>query len=569
MTGQDSITQVVQKGNELREKGSPVVLLGDTLFMIKKSYGAFTAEERAGAISSKLMEVVREEYYYPDSLYSVTIEQDVFIMYRNRPLMTIRPADTVGTGMTQEIIANKVMTLLNEQLAEKSIKFNFMATVRNILFTALVLLVLVLIIWCLNWIFRKIFNYAERHKAKLFKSIKINEYEFLTAEREQRVAIALLKLLKIGLIIFLFLVALPVIFSIFPSTEGITRKIIGMIWDPVKDILMAVINYLPKLVTIIIIFLIFKYLIRFIRFLSWEVENNALVLPGFYPDWAKPTYNIIRVFLYAFMFVIIFPYLPGSDSAIFKGVSVFLGVLLSLGSTSLIGNAIAGLVITYMRPFKVGDRIKVDDISGDVIEKTLMITRVRTIKNEEITIPNSKILTGYTVNYTTATIDQGLIIHTTITIGYDAPWRTVHELLIRAANKTGGIIKAPKPFVLQTSLDDFYVSYQINAYIKQSKGMAKIKSDLHQNIQDEFNRAGVEIMSPAYEAQRDGDKTTIPENWEKETRRQGDKETRRKGEKETRRQGDKETRRKGEKETRRQGDKETRRQGEDGKNLTI
>jgi small-conductance mechanosensitive channel len=167
-----------------------------------------------------------------------------------------------------------------------------------------------------------------------------------------------------------------------------------------------------------------------------------------------------------------------------------------------------------MRPYKVGDRIKLDDIVGTVTEKSLLVTRMLTIKNEEVTIPNSKILTGYTMNYSAPAEEEGLIIHTTVTIGYDAPWRTVHELLIRAARATEGVIKDPAPFVLQTSLDDFYISYQINVYIKNARAILKIKSDLHQNIQDEFNRSGVEIMSPHYRSERDGNAVTIPEKWE-------------------------------------------------------
>ncbi len=502
------------KGAFVDQAGSPVVLLGDTLFTIHSAYGAFSAGDRAAAISDKLMKVVKEPVFYADSLTGFYVESDYYIVYRNKVLMVIQPADTAGTGMTQDEISGRVFNLLNEELAAKSAKFNITATVTNIAYSLIVVFVLVLIIWLLNWLFRKIIKYAEKHKERLFKSIKINEYEFLTAEREFVVARGLLRFFKIVLIIILFLVALPVIFSIFPSTEGITRKIIAMIWEPIQNILMGIIGYLPKLITIIIIYLLFKYLIRLIRYLTKEVENKALVIKGFHPEWALPTFNIIRILLYAFMFIIIFPYLPGSDSPIFQGVSVFLGLLISLGSTSLIGNTLAGLVITYMRPYKVGDRITIEDITGDVIEKTLMTTRLRTIKNEEVTIPNSKILTGYTVNFTAATLDEGLIIHTTVTIGYDAPWRKVHELLIRAAEKTAGVVAQPKPFVLQTGLEDFYISYQINAYVKNSHGIVRIKSDLHQNIQDEFNKAGVEIMSPHYRAERDGNKVTIPENSE-------------------------------------------------------
>jgi small-conductance mechanosensitive channel len=459
----------------------------------------------------------------------MAVDNDYYVIYRSRTLFVIQPQDTIGTGMSMQGISGKVISKLNENLASKSVKFSFLSTVKNIAYTSLVVLVLILIILILNWLFRRIFRYSDSHRARLFKSFKINEYEFLTADREYEVARGILKFLKIALIIFSFIVALPVIFSIFPATEGITRKIIDLIWSPVRNILLAVVNYLPELITIIIIYLIFKYLIRFIRFLSREVENKVLVLPGFYPEWAKPTYNIVRLLLYAFMFIVIFPYLPGSDSAAFRGVSVFLGVLLSLGSSSVISNIMAGLVITYMRPYKVGDRIKIDDIMGEVVEKSLMTTRINTIKNEDVTIPNSKVLTGYSINYSTPTEKDGLIIHTTVTIGYDAPWRAVHELLLRAAELTDGVSGSPEPFVLQTSLDDFYISYQINAYIKDAKRLLRIKSALHQNIQDEFNRAGVEIMSPHYRSERDGNPVTIPQEWEielppvKGRGRQGDK----------------------------------------------
>ena len=210
------------------------------------------------------------------------------------------------------------------------------------------------------------------------------------------------------------------------------------------------------------------------------------------------------------MFVLIFPYLPGSDSTIFTGVSVIIGILFSFGSSSAIANVIAGLVITYMRPFKIGDRIKIGEVTGDIIEKTLLVTRVRTIKNEVITIPNSSVLTGNTTNFSIEANEKGLIIHSTVTIGYDVSWKGIHEALIEAASRTDFIINDPKPFVLQTSLDDFYVSYQINAYTHYASKQALIYSHLHQNIQDVFNERGIEILSPHYRAARDGNMSSIP-----------------------------------------------------------
>lgn len=213
------------------------------------------------------------------------------------------------------------------------------------------------------------------------------------------------------------------------------------------------------------------------------------------------------------MFIVIFPYLPGSDSPIFQGVTVLLGLVFSFGSTSAVSNIIAGIVITYMRPFKIGDRVKIGDVTGDIVHKDLLVTRVRTIKNEDVTVPNSTILTNHIINYSSSAVNLGLIIHSTVTIGYDAPWKKVHELLINAALETDGVLKNPLPFVLQTSLDDWYVSYQINAYTNEPNSQASIYSKLHSNIQEKFNEGGVEIMSPHYHAMRDGNTTTIPENY--------------------------------------------------------
>ena len=170
------------------------------------------------------------------------------------------------------------------------------------------------------------------------------------------------------------------------------------------------------------------------------------------------------------MIVTIFPYLPGSDSPIFKGMSVFLGVMFSLGSSSVVGNLVAGYVITYMRPFVIGDRIKIGDLVGDVVEKTAFVTRIKTPKKEFITIPNSNILSSHVVNYSTSKHeDGGIVLHTTVTIGYDVPWKKVHELLIKSAVEVESILLNPAPFVLQTSLDDFYVSYQLNAHTLESQ----------------------------------------------------------------------------------------------------
>ena len=220
----------------------------------------------------------------------------------------------------------------------------------------------------------------------------------------------------------------------------------------------------------------------------------------------------MRFLILAFVAVVIFPYLPGSESPAFRGISIFLGVLFSLGSTSAVANIVAGTILTYTRAFRVGDRIQIADTTGDVVEKTLLATRVQTIKNELITVPNAMVLGSHITNFSAASAGgRELILHTTVTIGYDAPWRTIHELLIAAALRTEGILKEPAPFVLQTALDDFYVHYEINGFTGQPAQMAVTYAQLRQNIQDSFNEAGVEIMSPHFSSLRDGNRKAIPD----------------------------------------------------------
>jgi small-conductance mechanosensitive channel len=270
---------------------------------------------------------------------------------------------------------------------------------------------------------------------------------------------------------------------------------------------------LPKLITIIVIIIFFRYVLKGIHFLKTEIEKGNLKVTGFYADWANPTFQIVRVVIFAFMLVVIFPFLPGSDSPVFKGVSVFLGFLFTFGSAGSLSNIMSGLVLTYMRLFKIGDRVKIGDVLGDVIEKSMLVTRIRTIKNEIISIPNSTVMSSHTINYSSETTDKGLILYTSVTIGYDVPWRDMHKALLNAADRTDLLLKEPKPFVLQTSLDDFYVSYQINAYTLDANEQFNIYSQLHCNIQDCCYEAGIEILSPHYTSARDGNATAMPPDY--------------------------------------------------------
>jgi small-conductance mechanosensitive channel len=273
----------------------------------------------------------------------------------------------------------------------------------------------------------------------------------------------------------------------------------------------ALVNYLPNLFYIVVIIVLMVYVMKFVRLIAREVERGNIRIPGFYPEWVQPTYKIVRFLLIAFTAVIIYPYLPGENSPAFKGIGLFIGVLFSLGSTSAVANVIAGVIIIYARGFRVSDWVKIGDNTGEITALTMLATHLQTIRNEEIIIPNSVVLNSYVTNYSMLARTQGLILHTSVTIGYEAPWRQIHGLLIEAARKTKHILQDPAPFVLQNALQDSYVQYEINAYTDQPKQMVYIYSELHGNIQDCFFAAGVEIMSPIYSAIRDGNRTQIPD----------------------------------------------------------
>ncbi|QAA80266.1 mechanosensitive ion channel family protein [Aequorivita sp. H23M31] len=493
-------------------KGFPVIgFFNDTLFTLYSKLGSFSPKDRAQAINKKLENLGNAPKFDDTSLKIENAETTYDIVWSETIIMSITETDAIWNNTSKEELAQEYKSILTAEVIRYKEETNYFNIAKKI---GLALLVLLIIIALIKYI-SKFFDYTavkiQSQKDKKIKGVQIKNYTLFDADRQINVLLVINKVLKWLIILLAIYIALPILFGIFPWTEHFASTLFGYILNPLKNILLSFWNYLPDLVTIIVIIIVFRYILRGIRFLKDEVAQGNLVLTGFYRDWAEPTYQIVRILLIAFMIVVIWPYLPGSDSPIFKGVSVFLGFLFTFGSAGSLSNVIAGLILTYMRLFTIGDRVKIGDVSGDVIEKSALVTRVRTAQNEIISIPNSTVMSSHTVNYSIDAPEKGLIIHSTVTIGYDVPWRKVHEALIEAALRTEFVLKEPAPFVLQTGLEDFYVAYEINAYIREANRQGGIYSHLHENIQDVFNERGIEIMSPHYRAGRDGSTTTIPE----------------------------------------------------------
>jgi small-conductance mechanosensitive channel len=512
---QDSIEKAQQKHtiDSLREfvKGYPIAPFGDTLLYVYNRIGGFTPRVRAAAISGGIRELGEAYQFDIDSFHIEKGFNTNEIFYGDQVLMSVLLSDALWNNQSVDSLAKfNLKTIIAAITKYREIN----STPNRLKRTGWILLIIILmglIIYFIGRVFKYTKKWLEAHLEKGINGVKIKDYTLFNSSQELGMVLKINYLVKWLLIVLIIYLTLPLIFGLLPWAKNIADTLLGYILNPTRKILFAVWNYLPNLFTIFVLSTIIVYIRKGFHYLSKEIESGSLKIDGFYKDWAKPTYQIISILLFAFLIIVIFPYLPGSDSPVFKGVSVFIGLLFTFGSTGSLSNIISGLVLTYTRAFKMGDRVKIGDTVGDVIEKSLLVTRLRTTKNEIISIPNTNVMNSHITNYSSEVRDgKGLIIYTSVTIGYDAPWKQVHQLLINAALATEQIEQSPVPFVLQTSLDDFYVSYQINAYTKKPNQQAGIYSNLHSQIQEKFNEAGVEIMSPHYNSIRDGNASTIP-----------------------------------------------------------
>jgi len=341
-------------------------------------------------------------------------------------------------------------------------------------------------------------------------SVRFGNLEVLPAERLGSLLHRLAGLFFgfISLVLAYILISLS--FGLFRATQGLAGRLLLSLKDPLLGFAMAVLDYLPRGLVVVLIVLGTRMLLGLLKPLFETLGRGETRAEGFDAEWAKPTYTLVRLGVLAFALVLAVPYLPGSGSEAFKAVSLFVGLLVSLGSSGTIGNFISGGVLTYMRAFRKGDVVKLGEHTGVVVEHTLVITRLLTFKQEEIVLSNAAVLGGSIQNYSARVTSQGLLLHTLVSIGYGTPWRQVHELLIEAAQRTDLVLQDPPPFVLQTALNDFYISYELNAATRHPERLPWLYSELHKHIQDTFAEAGIEIMSPHYTQLRDGHDAALP-----------------------------------------------------------
>ena len=448
------------------EQGYPVTVEGHEVYQIYVEYGPFSAHDRAQRVSERLRKLVFTPSADVAAITTFEADYGTEIQLGDDTLALVSDDDAEHMHASRALLAKYYADEIRKAVAQARHEHSAKFLIRAAIYALATLLLYVLIVWLVVVGSRWLLNRLQRPGAPLIKGIKIQKSEILAGERLASVLAGFVRLLRAVILFLLTVVFLGAEFKYFPWTRVHGKQLLEYVLTPVRFVGIAVLNYLPKLFYIVVILAVMYFVMKFVRILAREFERGNIRIKGFYPEWIQPTYKIVRFLLICFTAVLIYPYMPGENSPAFKGVGLFLGVLFSLGSTSAVANVVAGIILTYTRGFRVGDWVKIGDNIGNVVSQNMLATHLETFQKEEVVIPNSVVLGSHVINYSLVGQTEGVILHTSVTIGYDTPWRTVHGLLLEAAAKTHDILGNPAPFVLQRQLEDSYVQYEINAYTR-------------------------------------------------------------------------------------------------------
>jgi small-conductance mechanosensitive channel len=499
---------------EIPPKVAPVMVDGNVLFYVPGST-SYPATERAGVISRRILKAASDHSVPADSVRIITEEDQLKIYAGKEFIMLVSSMDAEAEKMDRLLLARWIQQKTKTAIVSYRHERTGPILLRKSLYALGAALLLAVTMFLLLWLVRRLNKGLEARIRSRIDSMDDKSFHLIRSAHLWKVIGIVFRTLKIGVIVLVIAVFLQYILSLFQVTKGIAAYTLSLFLNPIISFGKAIVSFLPSLAFLIIIYLVTRYLLKLMRLLFTGIHEGGIKIRNFDEEWSLPTFRIMRIIIIVFALVIAYPYIPGSETSAFKGLSVFFGVLLSLGSSSFISNIIAGYSMTYRGAFKNGDMIKVDDHIGFVEEQRLLVTRLRSKKNEEISIPNSVLLNSNIINYSKRATDLGLILHTTVGIGYETPWRLVDAMLKEAADRTEGLLKQPAPFVLKLSLDDFAVTYQINAYCSDASKMLSYYSLLHENILDLFNENNVQIMTPAYEGDPEIPKVVPKEEWNK------------------------------------------------------
>jgi small-conductance mechanosensitive channel len=479
---------------------APVLVDGHELFRVV-GVAAYPAKRRAAEIAVRIIDLAQDPAFDSSSVQLADDEGTIVIVADATRIMTVLDQDAALEGLTTRIVAVAMAERIREAIDEYRQERAPGYIVRSVAVIAAVTFAVVALFWSLRWLFGRLLNVLEaRYEARL-DTLEERSAGAVDADQLWRVIRGLVSGIWWVALLMAISLAADVALQRLPWTRFLSYAFRTLVENPVRKMLSAVVDSIPNLVFLLILFFVVRYVLRMLQALFMGISRRSIKIAALEPDTAMVTYRLIRYGILAFALVVAYPYIPGSGSDAFKGISVFTGVLLSIGASSIVANTVAGYMLIYRKAFSLGDVVRIGEQVGRVADVRQQVSVLMTPKNEQVMIPNSVIVSAEVTNYSARVRAGQLILHSTVSIGYDTPWRQVEAMLLEAADRTPGLLKEPKPFVLKRELADFYVSYEINAYSDSAAKMLKTYSALHENILDVFNENQVQIMSPHFEAQ--------------------------------------------------------------------
>jgi len=491
---------------------APVIIDGRELLRVR-GVTSFPAGKRAGLIANRIRNLATDPGFSPDSIVTSEAEQGTSIVAGKERVMIVTEADAQLERLARAHLANVYVNVIREAVESYRRERSAGHIARAGLYALGATGILVVFLWIMVVALRRIDRTLDRRVGTKLEGFEAKSLRLINAAQIRVALRGLRNFILIVIVLIAVLLYLHYVLQLFPWTRYIGVRLLAMLLDPLRVMGQNVLASIPDLAFLAVLVFVARYILKAIHLFFAGIERGSVSLASFEREWAMPTYRLIRLLVIAFAVVVAFPYIPGSGSDAFKGVSLFLGVMFSLGSTSVISNLVAGYSLIYRRAFQLGDRVRIGDDFGEVTHSRLLVTHLRTPKNELVIIPNSSILNSSVINYSAMAREGRLILHTTVGIGYETPWRQVEAMLLQAAGRTEGIVQDPVPFVLQKSLGDFCIVYEINVYCADASGMPHLYTSLHRNILDVFNEYGVQIMTPAYEGDPEQPKIVPKNQW--------------------------------------------------------
>ncbi len=494
-----------------QERARTVYIFHQPIVMLQAKFGLTTPEERVLRIRNTLRNFTEADVREPLKIVSVSRynQQGRLIVMNGKPVMLLTQADLdEGDDLTLDQAAQRVLVRMEAQRMALRDQYDSGWLALSTVKAAAGFLVFVL--FCYG-------AYRSWRWVQRFYRMRIIENRSWIPHRLRRfigaIETRLYALLMILLAIVAFYFWLSWVFSLFPWTRIWGTSLGDWSFRVLRQIALSIASAMPGLLIVLLIFLITAFILKLLKFFLNQVEAGRLQLPGIHPETVGATRKLISVVVWLFALSAAYPFLPGANSLAFKGISVFFGLMLTLGSAGVMNHAMSGLVLTYSRALRKGDVIRVADNEGLVSEIGMLATKIITRENYVVTVPNAVVVSGKITNLSVQNPDGGVNLTVGATIGYDTPWRQVHAMLELAAKRAKCVDLSQPPLVRQLSLMDWYIAYELQVRLLPGQSLAAARNELHSNIQDVFNEFNVQIMSPNFVMQPESAVMVAKENW--------------------------------------------------------